>query len=695
MKRAHFFLCGMVCAVCVMFSGAAQAGELDTFLAQIADPSPHVRTEAWTSAHVVGAPAIAPLAELAEAGDPAVGHAALKAIETIAAHAGRPEAGAEREAAAQALAEAIQASSDDQVRRELLHCLGLVATHAETPLLGSLLLDPAVGEDARIALERMPGTPATRALVAGLQAASPDVQIRLAAALGHRGAPEAVSALRDLAQSSGDRSVVFACLQALGKLGVAPHRVFPQRPALDSEARVHYVRAALDAAYHLRNAGNNAEAAAIYENVTVYSNEPAHLREALLGLEAAGAEAFPAQALGYLFHPGVSAEAYRALVTSQLPELDERLIQAYERSEPPRQAAVLRILYERESAALPDVLEAARASDSPEVRATALVISGQQPALDDVLAVAKTGSEWTRPHALELARERITALMADGEIARARDACIDLLESGLPEEDAVLAFTALGHIPTGETMAFLDGLELFGEEPVAGRVILTPAVREAAQLAYVASAAALHDAEESKNRLLHAAEHSAFPSVTEQAAERLAAMGVDAKSLAQRQGFLTDWEIIGPFPNPDGAAFNRSFLDEAGCTGEMPVEFEGTTYTWIPVETESLPAVVVLHELLEPSEHVAAYAYTEFSLPEPREVLFLIGSDDGCEFWVNGEKLHAVDTPRGLTVDEDRVSASLVEGTNRVLIKVLQGGVDWQFCVRVVDLEGKPLNLSQ
>ncbi|MBI4558778.1 MAG: hypothetical protein HY706_14445, partial [Candidatus Hydrogenedentes bacterium] len=45
-------------------------------------------------------------------------------------------------------------------------------------------------------------------------------------------------------------------------------------------------------------------------------------------------------------------------------------------------------------------------------------------------------------------------------------------------------------------------------------------------------------------------------------------------------------------------------------------------------------------------------------------------------------------------VDGERVEATLALGINKILIKVLQGGGDWQFCVRATDRDGKPLDLT-
>ena len=169
-----------------------------------------------------------------------------------------------------------------------------------------------MGEERRIA-PNASGAAATGALIQALQDSPEEVQVRVAEALARRGATEDIPALMEIGRNSENRRMGFACLKALGTFGVPPHRVFTRRPSFAPEERIQYVEAALDAAYRLRIEGKYDDATEIYKNVTAYSNEPAHLRESILGLEAANSDAFAAQALGYLFQPGVSKAAYRAL----------------------------------------------------------------------------------------------------------------------------------------------------------------------------------------------------------------------------------------------------------------------------------------------------------------------------------------------------------------------------------------------
>ena len=65
-----------------------------------------------------------------------------------------------------------------------------------------------------------------------------------------------------------------------------------------------------------------------------------------------------------------------------------------------------------------------------------------------------------------------------------------------------------------------------------------------------------------------------------------------------------------------------------------------------------------------------------------------MGSDDGCRFWLNGELLLDKDVPRGLTPTDDTVVLQLKQGTNHVLVEVVDGYGGWEYQI----LTHKPMS---
>ena len=72
-------------------AGAALPETVNNLLSGIQDSDPHVRTKAWQAAGEVGAPAVKPLAKVAEQGEMEVSRAAKRAMWQIVRYVGRPD----------------------------------------------------------------------------------------------------------------------------------------------------------------------------------------------------------------------------------------------------------------------------------------------------------------------------------------------------------------------------------------------------------------------------------------------------------------------------------------------------------------------------------------------------------------------------------------------------------------------------
>lgn len=87
----------------------------------------------------------------------------------------------------------------------------------------------------------------------------------------------------------------------------------------------------------------------------------------------------------------------------------------------------------------------------------------------------------------------------------------------------------------------------------------------------------------------------------------------------------------------------------------------------------------------------AAYAFVYVWAPEATSAELRFGSDDGARVWFNDIEVFATGTCRGVVVDDDIVPVELVEGENRLLLKVHDNGGGWGLRARLVDLEGNPI----
>jgi HEAT repeat protein len=145
-----------------------------------------VRGPAWQSAAQFGPPAIQPLSTLLTDQDFEAARAGKRAIWSIVHHVGRPGAEPERHAAVAELLPLLK-HPEPPVRREALWMLSEIGGDDAVPEVAALLADPQVHDDARAALERIPGKKSLAALQSGLKTAPEAFRPALAQALRVRG----------------------------------------------------------------------------------------------------------------------------------------------------------------------------------------------------------------------------------------------------------------------------------------------------------------------------------------------------------------------------------------------------------------------------------------------------------------------------------------------------------------------------
>lgn len=79
-----------------------------------------------------------------------------------------------------------------------------------------------------------------------------------------------------------------------------------------------------------------------------------------------------------------------------------------------------------------------------------------------------------------------------------------------------------------------------------------------------------------------------------------------------------------------------------------------------------------------------AYANAEIKSQKPQRALLLIGSEDWCAVWLNGELVHEGFVYRHCVPDKDAVLVNLRKGTNRLLIKVARIAGGWGASVKII-----------
>jgi HEAT repeat protein len=161
-------------------------------------------------------------------------------------------------------------------------------------------------------------------------------------------------------------------------------------------------------------------------------------------------------------------------------------------------------------------------------------------------------------------------------------------------------------------------------------------------------------------------------------------------------GIIGRWWVVGPFDLGDrNQGWDTSYIGEPNVSVVARYMAGKTRRQWKRVDSQDSHGKIDLRATIADRDDCIGYAYTEIELPKPANAVLLLGVDDSEKIWVNGEKVFELFRARGLVVDQDHVPVHLKAGANAILLKLYQNTQGWEFCVRVVTPDGRPLAFTQ
>jgi hypothetical protein len=169
-------------------------------------------------------------------------------------------------------------------------------------------------------------------------------------------------------------------------------------------------------------------------------------------------------------------------------------------------------------------------------------------------------------------------------------------------------------------------------------------------------------------------------------AAEIAFVGMSLTPAGRR--FIGRWNLIGPFDAPDMISLPVAFPPEKEIVLDKKYPGKDSMTVGWKIADAASDGVVQLLDLFQPNEKAVAYGLAYVHSPEARSTHILLGSDDGVRVWLNDALVHSNPAYRGVVADQDKVKVPLKKGWNKVLVKVLQGGGGWGFCLRFADPDG-------
>ena len=163
-----------------------QKKNVEALLAGIRSEDATVRTAAWQNAGKLGAVAIRPLAKLIKIEEAEVARAAKRGLWQIVRFNGSPEVKG-KDQVIQKLIALLKDKQPIAIRREVVWMLSEIGSDESVEPLAGLLANQDLREDAKAALQRIPGELSLQALNSALANVPKNFQLSVAQSLHRRG----------------------------------------------------------------------------------------------------------------------------------------------------------------------------------------------------------------------------------------------------------------------------------------------------------------------------------------------------------------------------------------------------------------------------------------------------------------------------------------------------------------------------
>ena len=189
-----------------------------------------------------------------------------------------------------------------------------------------------------------------------------------------------------------------------------------------------------------------------------------------------------------------------------------------------------------------------------------------------------------------------------------------------------------------------------------------------------------------------------------QSIEALKQLG-ESPDLVEYFGYITDWKVIGPFDNSEGAGFEKVYPPEEQLDFAQQYQGKSAPVKWIDHSTGNQDqdieqvGLVDLNKVLAEEKGVVAYLTATFYSAHDRELECRYGTVNATKLWVNGELLLSKNIYHmGGEFDQYIAPVKLRQGANTILLKICQNEQtetwtrSWNFRFRVTDELGGGVN---
>lgn len=163
--------------------------------------------------------------------------------------------------------------------------------------------------------------------------------------------------------------------------------------------------------------------------------------------------------------------------------------------------------------------------------------------------------------------------------------------------------------------------------------------------------------------------------------------------LTKHYGFVTRWNLVGPFDNVKGVGFNNVYPPERGVDIQASyVGKGGEKVQWKEHTTDKALGLVDLNEAVGKLKGAVQFAHAVVESKAEQPVELRAGSNNAVRMWLNGKEVYfREEYHHGMAMDQHVGKGVLKAGRNEILIKVCQNEQTdswaqlWSFQLRVCD----------
>ena len=156
--------------------------------------------------------------------------------------------------------------------------------------------------------------------------------------------------------------------------------------------------------------------------------------------------------------------------------------------------------------------------------------------------------------------------------------------------------------------------------------------------------------------------------------------------ISENIGKIMRWQV-----SPAYRADGKDYLQLQNMEFAPEKADEAANVKWKTANADKTGKVNLL-AAVENANQVTAYARCIIRVAAATKAQIMLGSDDAAKVWLNGALLENVNVPRAYTANEDKMKVELKAGDNVLLVKIGQGGGQWELGAKVCAEDGGPLD---